>query len=169
MQVTFALSNSTGRAKTWALEHKPHDPNVFESLEILKFRIKDTFEPPRAWIGARPALLRLKQGKCDVHAYAQHLRCLASSVTENPVDEHKLINVFIYGLVYGPVKIYLFQEDFHALKWEISYAEQIDFSLRQSQANSSTDRPMRRQETGVLEPMELCYAKSKKSRSPSLK
>uniref|UniRef100_A0AAV1UES7 Retrotransposon gag domain-containing protein n=1 Tax=Peronospora matthiolae TaxID=2874970 RepID=A0AAV1UES7_9STRA len=46
MQVTFALSNLTGRAKTWALGLKLHDSNVFESLKILKSRLKDTFEPP---------------------------------------------------------------------------------------------------------------------------
>uniref|UniRef100_A0AAV1TFZ5 Retrotransposon gag domain-containing protein n=1 Tax=Peronospora matthiolae TaxID=2874970 RepID=A0AAV1TFZ5_9STRA len=32
MQVTLALSNLTGRAKTWALTVKLHDLNVFESL-----------------------------------------------------------------------------------------------------------------------------------------
>uniref|UniRef100_A0AAV1TPY7 Retrotransposon gag domain-containing protein n=1 Tax=Peronospora matthiolae TaxID=2874970 RepID=A0AAV1TPY7_9STRA len=99
MQVTFALSNVTGRAKTWALGLKLHDPNVFESLEILKSRLKETFEPPRAESRARSALSRLKQGKRDVHAYAQHLRYLAISVTESHVDEHTLINVFIYGTV----------------------------------------------------------------------
>uniref|UniRef100_A0AAV1VMS7 Retrotransposon gag domain-containing protein n=1 Tax=Peronospora matthiolae TaxID=2874970 RepID=A0AAV1VMS7_9STRA len=142
MQVTFALSNLTERAKTWALGLKLHDPNVFESLEILKSRLKETFEPPRAEFRARSALLRLKQGKRDVHAYAQHLRYLASSVTENPVNEHTLINVFIYGLVDGPVKTYTFREDFHALEKVIAYAEQEDFSLRQSQANSSDYRPL---------------------------
>uniref|UniRef100_A0AAV1VKX8 Retrotransposon gag domain-containing protein n=1 Tax=Peronospora matthiolae TaxID=2874970 RepID=A0AAV1VKX8_9STRA len=106
MQVTFALSNLTGRAKTWALGLKLHDPNVFESLEILKSRLKETFGSPRAEFRARSALLRLKQGKRDVHAYAQHLRYLASSVTENPVDDHTLINVFIYGLANRPVKTY---------------------------------------------------------------
>uniref|UniRef100_A0AAV1UG17 Retrotransposon gag domain-containing protein n=1 Tax=Peronospora matthiolae TaxID=2874970 RepID=A0AAV1UG17_9STRA len=95
MQVTFALSNLTGRAKTWASGLKLHDPNVFESLEILKSRLKETFEPPRADFTVSSALLRFKQGKRDVHAYAQHLRYLAISVTENPVGEHKLINVFI--------------------------------------------------------------------------
>uniref|UniRef100_A0AAV1VM37 Retrotransposon gag domain-containing protein n=1 Tax=Peronospora matthiolae TaxID=2874970 RepID=A0AAV1VM37_9STRA len=45
MQVTFALSNLTGRAKNWALGLKIHDPNVFESLQILKSRLKETFEP----------------------------------------------------------------------------------------------------------------------------
>uniref|UniRef100_A0AAV1UMW1 Retrotransposon gag domain-containing protein n=1 Tax=Peronospora matthiolae TaxID=2874970 RepID=A0AAV1UMW1_9STRA len=70
MQVTFALSNLTGRAKTWALGLKLHDPNVFELLEVLKSRLKETFEPPRAESRARSALLTLKQGKRDVHAYA---------------------------------------------------------------------------------------------------
>uniref|UniRef100_A0AAV1T0Q9 Retrotransposon gag domain-containing protein n=1 Tax=Peronospora matthiolae TaxID=2874970 RepID=A0AAV1T0Q9_9STRA len=62
MQVTFTLSNLTGRAKTWALGLKLHDLNVFELLEILKPRLKETFEPPRAEFRARSALLRLKQG-----------------------------------------------------------------------------------------------------------
>uniref|UniRef100_A0AAV1UKB4 Retrotransposon gag domain-containing protein n=1 Tax=Peronospora matthiolae TaxID=2874970 RepID=A0AAV1UKB4_9STRA len=132
MQVTCALSNLTGRAKTWALGLKLHDPNVCESLEILKPRLKETFEPPRAEFRARSAFLRLKQGKRDVHAYAQHLRHIASSVTEKPADEHTLINVFIYGLVDGPVKTYMFREDFHTLERAIAYAEQEDFSLRQS-------------------------------------
>uniref|UniRef100_A0AAV1VL08 Retrotransposon gag domain-containing protein n=1 Tax=Peronospora matthiolae TaxID=2874970 RepID=A0AAV1VL08_9STRA len=70
MQVTFALPNLTGRAKTWALGLKLHDPNVFESLEILKSRLKETFEPPRAEFRARSTLLRLKQGKREVHNYA---------------------------------------------------------------------------------------------------
>uniref|UniRef100_A0AAV1VMH3 Retrotransposon gag domain-containing protein n=1 Tax=Peronospora matthiolae TaxID=2874970 RepID=A0AAV1VMH3_9STRA len=101
MQVTFALSNLTGRAKTWTLGLKLYDPNVFESLGILNSRLKDTIDSPRAEFRARSALLRLKQGKRDVHAYAQHLRYLASSVTKNRVDEHTLINVFIYGLLDG--------------------------------------------------------------------
>uniref|UniRef100_A0AAV1UIL8 Retrotransposon gag domain-containing protein n=1 Tax=Peronospora matthiolae TaxID=2874970 RepID=A0AAV1UIL8_9STRA len=115
MQVTFALSNLTGRANTWALGFKLHDPNVFESLDILKSRLKETFEPPRAEFRSRSALLRPKQGKRNVHAYSQHLRYLESSVTKNPVDERTLINVFIYGLVGGPVKTYMLQEDFHTL------------------------------------------------------
>uniref|UniRef100_A0AAV1U3H9 Retrotransposon gag domain-containing protein n=1 Tax=Peronospora matthiolae TaxID=2874970 RepID=A0AAV1U3H9_9STRA len=108
---------------------KLHDPSVFESLKILKSRLKETFEPPRAEFRARSALLRLTQGKRDVHAYAQHLRYLASSVTENPVDEHTLINVFIYGLVDGSVKTHMFQDDFYTLERAIAYAEQEDVSL----------------------------------------
>uniref|UniRef100_A0AAV1UDT8 Retrotransposon gag domain-containing protein n=1 Tax=Peronospora matthiolae TaxID=2874970 RepID=A0AAV1UDT8_9STRA len=148
---------------------KLHDPNVFESLGILKSRLKETFEPQRAEFKARSALLRLKKGKRDLQAYAQHLRYLASSVTENPVDEHTFINVFIYGLVDGSVKTYMFREDFHTQEKAIAYTEQEDFSLRQSQANSSNYRPTRRQETGGPEPMDPCYIESENSRSLSHK
>uniref|UniRef100_A0AAV1TM70 Retrotransposon gag domain-containing protein n=1 Tax=Peronospora matthiolae TaxID=2874970 RepID=A0AAV1TM70_9STRA len=40
MQVTFTLSNLTGRAKTWALGLKLHDSNVFESLGIFSLGLK---------------------------------------------------------------------------------------------------------------------------------
>uniref|UniRef100_A0AAV1U0B1 Retrotransposon gag domain-containing protein n=1 Tax=Peronospora matthiolae TaxID=2874970 RepID=A0AAV1U0B1_9STRA len=106
------------------------------------------FETPRNEFRALSALLRLKQGERDVHAYAQHLRYLASSVTKNPVDEHALINFFIYGPVVGPVKTYMLQEEFHTLEKAIAHAEQEDFSLRLSQANSSNYRPTRRQKNG---------------------
>uniref|UniRef100_A0AAV1TUR9 Retrotransposon gag domain-containing protein n=1 Tax=Peronospora matthiolae TaxID=2874970 RepID=A0AAV1TUR9_9STRA len=149
MQVTFALSNLTERAKSCSLGLKLHDLNVLELLEILKSRLKETFESPRAEFRERSALLRLEQGKRDVHAYAQHLCYLASSVTENHVDENTLINMVLYGLVDGSVKTYMFREDFHTLENAIAYAEQEDFSLRQSQANSSNYRSTRRQETGV--------------------
>uniref|UniRef100_A0AAV1UEJ9 Retrotransposon gag domain-containing protein n=1 Tax=Peronospora matthiolae TaxID=2874970 RepID=A0AAV1UEJ9_9STRA len=47
-QVAFAQSNLAGRAKTWALGLKLHDPYAFGSLEVLKSRLRQTFEPPRA-------------------------------------------------------------------------------------------------------------------------
>uniref|UniRef100_A0AAV1ULJ8 Retrotransposon gag domain-containing protein n=1 Tax=Peronospora matthiolae TaxID=2874970 RepID=A0AAV1ULJ8_9STRA len=149
MQVTFALSNLTGQAKTWALGLKLQDPNLFESLGIMKSRLKKTSEPPQAEFRSRSALLRLKQGMRGVHAYAQHLRYLANSVTESPVDEHTLINAFIYGLVDGPVKTCMFQEDFLKLERAIAFEEQEDFRLGQSQANSSNYRPTKRQEKEV--------------------
>ena len=71
MQVAFAQSNLAGRAKTWALSLKLRDPYVFGSLETFKARLKQTFEPPR--LSSRSELLKLKQGKRDVHAYAQRI------------------------------------------------------------------------------------------------
>uniref|UniRef100_A0AAV1TR17 Retrotransposon gag domain-containing protein n=1 Tax=Peronospora matthiolae TaxID=2874970 RepID=A0AAV1TR17_9STRA len=57
MQVTFAQSNLAGRAKTWSLGLKLHDPYAFGSLEAFKSRLRQTFEPPRAEFRARTELL----------------------------------------------------------------------------------------------------------------
>ena len=92
MQVSFALSTLTGRANVWAFGHKLQDLHTFGSLNTLKFRLRETFESPRAESRARSELLRIKQGKRDLHGYAQHLRHLASCVTEHPVDEYTLID-----------------------------------------------------------------------------
>uniref|UniRef100_A0AAV1UR59 CCHC-type domain-containing protein n=1 Tax=Peronospora matthiolae TaxID=2874970 RepID=A0AAV1UR59_9STRA len=102
MQVAFAQSNMAGRAKTWALGLKLHDPYAFGSLEVFKSRLRHMFEPPRAEFRARTELLKLKQGKRDVHAYAQHIRHLTSCISSNPVDEHTFVSVFMQGLADGP-------------------------------------------------------------------
>uniref|UniRef100_M4BUF2 Retrotransposon gag domain-containing protein n=1 Tax=Hyaloperonospora arabidopsidis (strain Emoy2) TaxID=559515 RepID=M4BUF2_HYAAE len=51
MQIALAQSNLAGRAKTWALGLKLHDPYVFGSLEVFKSLLGQTFEPPRANLG----------------------------------------------------------------------------------------------------------------------
>ena len=57
-----------------------------------------TFEPPRAEFRTLSELLKIKQGKRDVYAYAQHLRNLASCMVANPVSEFVLITIFLQGL-----------------------------------------------------------------------
>uniref|UniRef100_A0AAV1UTS8 CCHC-type domain-containing protein n=1 Tax=Peronospora matthiolae TaxID=2874970 RepID=A0AAV1UTS8_9STRA len=169
MQVAFAQSNLAGRAKTWALGLKLHDPYAFGSLEVFKSRLRQTFEPPRAEFRARTELLKLKQGKRDVHAYAQHIRHLTSCISSNPVDEHTLVSVFMQGLADGPVKTHLFRLELDSLEQAISIAEQEDFSLRQARASSTSYRQPRRYDSGGPEPMELCYVESEKARSTGYK
>uniref|UniRef100_A0AAV1UZF0 CCHC-type domain-containing protein n=1 Tax=Peronospora matthiolae TaxID=2874970 RepID=A0AAV1UZF0_9STRA len=169
MQVAFAQSNLAGRAKTWALGLKLHDPYAFGSLEVFKSRLRQTFEPPRAEFRARTELLKLKQGKRDVHAYAQHIRHLTSCISSNPVDEHTLGSVFMQGLADGPVKTHLFRLELDSLEQAISIAEQEDFSLRQARASSTSYLQPRRYDNGGPEPMELCYVESEKVRSTGYK
>uniref|UniRef100_A0AAV1UVI6 Retrotransposon gag domain-containing protein n=1 Tax=Peronospora matthiolae TaxID=2874970 RepID=A0AAV1UVI6_9STRA len=169
MQVVFAQSNLAGRAKTWALGLKLHDPNAFGSLEVFKSRLRQTFEPRRAEFRARTELLKLKQGKRDVHAYAQHTRHLTSCISSNPVDEHTLVSVFMQGLADGPVKTHLFRLELDSLEQAISIAEQEDFSLRQARASSTSYRQPRRYDSGGPEPMEPCYVESEKARSTDYK
>uniref|UniRef100_A0AAV1TLG7 CCHC-type domain-containing protein n=1 Tax=Peronospora matthiolae TaxID=2874970 RepID=A0AAV1TLG7_9STRA len=168
-RLPLEMSNLAGRAKTWALGLKLHDPYAFGSLEVFKSRLRQTFEPPRAEFRARTELLKLKQGKRDVHAYAQHIRHLTSCISSNPVDEHTLLSVFMQGLADGPVKTHLFRLELDSLEQAISIAEQEDFSLRQARASSTSYRQPRRYDNGGPEPMELCYVESEKARSTGYK
>ena len=70
MQVEFAKSNLSGRARTWALNLQLHDTNVFGSLVVFKTLLSQTFELPRAEFRSLSELLKIKQGKRDVQAYA---------------------------------------------------------------------------------------------------
>ena len=109
MQVAFAQSSLAGRAKTWAPGLNLRDPYIFGSLDAFKARLKLTFGAPRAEFRVRSDFLKLKPGKRDVHAYAQHKPLLASCVTSNMVHEQPLITVFMQGFSYDPVKTHLFR------------------------------------------------------------
>ena len=58
MQVAFAKSNLSGRARTWALNLQLHDPNVFGSLAVFK-TAQQKFEPPRPEFGTVSELLKI--------------------------------------------------------------------------------------------------------------
>ena len=169
MKVTFGMSNLAGRAKAWALGLKLHDPHVFGSYAIFKDRLRQSFEPPRAEFRARAELLDLKQGKRDIHAYAQHTRYLVSCIVCHPIDVQTQVTVFIKGLADGPVKTHLFRLELESLDQAIAIAEQEDFSLNQAYVHSGSYRPPRRQEVGGPEPMDLCYVESEKPRSSNYK
>ena len=128
MQVAFAKSNLSGRATTWALNLQLHDPNVFESLAVFKTLLSQTFELPRAKFRTLSELLKIKRGKRDVHAYAQHVRYLASCMVVNPVSEFVLITIFLQGLIDGPVRNHLFRIELKWLEEAITTAVQEDFS-----------------------------------------
>ena len=91
MQIAFAQSNFAGRAKTWALGLKLHDPYVFGSYEVFNSLLRQTFEPPRAEFRDRSELLRIKQGKRDVHSYVQYKRHLTSCIKVDPLNQQTLI------------------------------------------------------------------------------
>ena len=59
MQVVLAQSHLVGRAKTWALGLKLHDPFVFGSIEVFKSLLRQTFKPPRAEFRDRSELPKI--------------------------------------------------------------------------------------------------------------
>ena len=95
MQVQFAQSLLEGDDRNSALNIKLQDPSVFESLDVLKTLISETFETPRKEFITLFELLENKQVKRKVHAYAQHVRYLARCMVEKPVSEFVLITIFI--------------------------------------------------------------------------
>ena len=70
MQVAFAKSNLSGRTRTWALNLRLHDLSVLGSLAGFKALLIQTFTPPRAEFRTLTELLKIKQGKRDVHVHA---------------------------------------------------------------------------------------------------
>ena len=121
-----------------------HDPNVFESLDVFKTVLSETFEPPRADFRTLSELLEIKQGKRKVHAYAQHVRYLASCMVVNYVSEFVKITIFIQGLTDGPVRNHLFRGERNTVSEAIYTAEQEDFIVRQPHTSLTPYGPKRR-------------------------
>jgi hypothetical protein len=167
MRVTFAVSNLAGRAKTWALGLKLRNPHSFANYEDFKNQLKQAFEPPKSEFRARTEFLDLKQGKRDIHAYAQQARYLVSCIVTDPVDDQTQVVTYIKGLIDGPIKTHLFREYPRTLEEAIRLSLQEDFSLRQAYVHSSSYRPPRREESGGPEPMDLSVMDGSNMRHPS--
>ncbi|KAF1319846.1 Membrane protein, partial [Globisporangium splendens] len=73
-QVLFAMSNLAGRAKSWAYGKRLVDLNCFPSYDHFKTELKKAFEPPQSEFRARAEFLKLRQGRFDLHSYAQRAR-----------------------------------------------------------------------------------------------
>ncbi|KAF1321211.1 hypothetical protein FI667_g12043, partial [Globisporangium splendens] len=87
-QVLFAMSNLAGRAKSWAYGKRLVDLNCFPSYDHFKTELKKAFEPPQSEFRARAEFLKLRQGRFDLHSYAQRARYLVSSIVDEPIDVH---------------------------------------------------------------------------------
>ena len=86
MRLAFAQSYLAGNTKNWALNLELHDPNMFESSDVCKNLLIETFDPPRSEFRTLSEPLEIKQGKRKVHAYAQHVRYVASCMVVSPVS-----------------------------------------------------------------------------------
>ncbi|KAF1314369.1 Membrane protein, partial [Globisporangium splendens] len=94
-QVLFAMSNLAGRAKSWAYGKRLAEPHCFYDLDDFKRELKRAFEPPQSEFRARAEFLKLRQGKYDLHSYAQRARYLVSSIVNEPIDVSTQVVTFI--------------------------------------------------------------------------
>jgi hypothetical protein len=187
MQVFFAMSNLSGRARSWAFGKRLADPQCFAHFGEFRQEIEAAFQPPKCEFRQRSKFLALKQGKRDLHAYVQEARYLVSVIVQDPMADATQVSVFINGLANGPVRTQLFREYPHSLEDAISKALQEDFSLKQSRidgfyapkgkpSSSNYSRQFNNYKSSYNgpEPMDLSYvnttkdyARGKKSFGPS--
>ncbi|KAF1331519.1 Membrane protein, partial [Globisporangium splendens] len=109
-QVLFAMSNLAGRAKSWAYGKRLVDLNCFPSYDHFKTELKKVFEPPQSEFRARAEFPKLRQGRFDLHSYAQRARYLVSSIVDEPIDVPTQVVTFVTGLNDGPIRNQLFRE-----------------------------------------------------------
>ncbi|KAF1318941.1 reverse transcriptase, partial [Globisporangium splendens] len=158
-QVLFAMSNLAGRAKSWAYGKRLADLNCFPSYDHFKTELKKAFEPPQSEFRARAEFLKLRQGRFDLHSYAQRARYLVSSIVDEPIDVPTQVVTFMTGLNDGPIRNQLFREYPKTLDEAIERAMQEEFSIKQAKFHGFASRPMR-QSNAVHdgpEPMDISY------------
>ena len=158
-QVLFAMSKLAGRAKSWAYGKRLAEPHCFYDLDDFKRELKKAFEPPQSEFRARAEFLKLRQGKYDLHSYAQRARYLVSSIVDEPIDIPTQVVTFMTGLNDGPIRNQLFREYPKTLEGAISRAMQEEFSIKQAKFQGFPARPPR--QPNVVhdgpEPMDISY------------
>ncbi|KAI9981283.1 hypothetical protein PInf_008936 [Phytophthora infestans] len=92
LRVAFALSNLSGRAKSWLCE-----------------QLRAAFLPASYEYRQRSHFLACKQGRRELHEYVQEIRELTASLVGNPLNEHIKMTVFMDGLRVGPARTQLFR------------------------------------------------------------
>ncbi|KAF1318319.1 putative retroelement, partial [Globisporangium splendens] len=134
----------------------------------LQARLKKAFEPPQSEFRARAEFLKLRQGKYDLHSYAQRARYLVSSIVNEPIDASTQVVTFMAGLNDGPIRNQLFREYPKTLDEAIERAMQEEFSIKQAKFNGFGPRPVRQHAVthDGPEPMDISYADATTSRYP---
>ncbi|KAF1317931.1 reverse transcriptase, partial [Globisporangium splendens] len=167
-QVLFAMSNLAGRAKSWEYGKRLAEPHCFYDLDDFKRELKRAFEPPQSEFRARAEFLKLRQGRYDLHSYAQRARYLVSSIVNEPIDVSTQVVTFMAGLNDGPIRNQLFREYPKTLGETIERAMQEEFSIKQAKFNGFGPRPVRQHAVTYdgPEPMDISYADATANRQP---
>uniref|UniRef100_K3WYS3 CCHC-type domain-containing protein n=2 Tax=Globisporangium ultimum (strain ATCC 200006 / CBS 805.95 / DAOM BR144) TaxID=431595 RepID=K3WYS3_GLOUD len=152
----------------WAYGKRLAEPHCFYDLDDFKRELKKAFEPPQSEFRARAEFLKLRQGKYDLHSYAQRARYLVSSIVNEPIDASTQVVTFMAGLNDGPIRNQLFREYPKTLDEAIERAMQEEFSIKQAKFGGFVARPPRQQATTYNgpEPMDISFADVTASRQP---
>ncbi|KAG2974945.1 hypothetical protein PC121_g23442 [Phytophthora cactorum] len=163
LRVAFALSNLSGRAKSWAYTREATTPGCFESWAQLCEQLRAAFLPANYEYLQRSRFLSCKQGKRELHEYIQEMRKLTASLVGNPLHEQIKVTVFMEGLRVGPARTQLSRVQASTLEEAIQLALQEEYSHRQARTpapacpGGSTPSANRTAPSGPV-PMELGLA-----------
>ncbi|KAF1329375.1 reverse transcriptase, partial [Globisporangium splendens] len=137
----------------------PSQQVLFAIYDHFKTELKKAFEPPQSEFRARAEFLKLRQGRFDLHSYAQRTRYLVSSIVDEPIDVPTQVVTFMTGLNDGPIRNQLFREYPKTLDEAIERAMQEEFSMKQAKFHGFASRPMR--QSNVVhdgpEPMDISH------------
>ncbi|ETI30297.1 hypothetical protein F443_22582, partial [Phytophthora nicotianae P1569] len=160
LRVAYALSNLSGRAKSWAYTQEATSPGCFTSWAQLCEQLRATFLPANYEYRQRLRFLSCKQGKRELHEYIQEMWELTASLMGNPLNEHIKVTVSMDGLRVGPARTQLFRVQSSTLEEAIQVALQEEYSHRQARTpvsawpGSSSQNPNRASPSAPV-PMEL--------------
>ncbi|KAG3031278.1 hypothetical protein PC121_g18774 [Phytophthora cactorum] len=132
LRVAFALSNLSGRAKSWAYTREATTPGCFASWAQLCEQLRAAFLPANYEYHQRSQFLSCKQGKRELHEYIQEMRELTAPLVGNPLHEHIKVTVFMDGPRVGPAHTQLFRVQANTLEEAIQVALQEEYSHRQA-------------------------------------
>jgi len=130
LRIAFALSNLSGRAKSWAYAREVTTPGCFTSWTQLCEQLRAAFLPANYEYRQRSRFLSCKQGKRELTEYIQEMRELCASLAGTSLPEHVKVTVFMDGLRIGPARTQLFRVQAKSLEEAVQLALQEEYSHR---------------------------------------
>jgi Retrotransposon gag protein len=110
LQVSFAMSNLGGRARSWAYSAVGASCNYFGEMSTFKAAFQEHFEPSEAEFRLREVFLHMRQGRMDIHEYVQRARYLVSCISQHPIDPVNQASAFMSGLCDGAARTQIYRE-----------------------------------------------------------
>ncbi|KAI9991531.1 hypothetical protein PInf_019227 [Phytophthora infestans] len=132
LRVAFALSNLSGRAKSWVYTREATSPGCFTSWAQLCEQLRAAFLPANYEYCQCSRFL-----SCELHEYDQEIRELTASLVGNPLSEHIKMTAFMDGLRVGPTRTQLFRVQPSTLEEAIQVAHQEEYSHCQGRTPAS--------------------------------
>lgn len=136
LQVAFAISYLSGRAKEWSYSKLIMDSSAFPSWDAFARQIREVFLPPNSQLEIRARLLSCKQGNRQLHDYVHELRYLRAALVSDPLSETTLVTVFLEGLRQGRARDELYRDIPATLEDAIRRAQLAEFSMRSARGSA---------------------------------